>query len=374
MKNILLIFGGDNVEREISVLTANQALNYLDKTKYNVVPCYIMGGALRTYGGVAWQTPSFFAKNKLKGESIICLANGCIKLLRRGIVCKKVKIDCALICAHGGSGENGGLQGMLELHNIPYTSCSVYSSAVCMDKWLSHSIMKNSNIRVCKTYKINKGEDINLAEIFEQLGGDAIVKPNSLGSSIGVGAATTIDELQDAINLAFIYDNEVLLQERVRDLVEYNCAAFKSSVGVVISEIESPITAKDVLNFEDKYLLSGKMSGLAREFPANIEASLKDKIKSTTMRVYTQLDMLGVVRIDYLYNRISKKLYLNEINTIPGSLAYYLFEGTGYSPERMLDEMINVAIDRYDCKASCVCNFNSCVLDARGCGVKGAKI
>lgn len=393
MRNILVIYGGESYEHDISILSAIQIIGYLGNAENKVFPCYI------TRNGDEFIIPKHtldarkYTEKRVKGKKLK-FSNQSIKV---GL--KRIPIDCALVVCHGGKGENGALAGMLEMYNIPYSTGSPLALAVCMNKAKTHE--KCSNIGVnCVDYvllhkeKTAKNYDVIMPEsnyekvkqhsncerdkdidevcdiIIGKLGEGLIIKPNNLGSSIGVKCADNFAELREAIMSAAELDNEIIVEKRINNLIEYNCACMRFDGDYLVSEIERPISARKVLDFQSKYMQNGKMSGIDREFPADIDESLREKIMSSTLKAYIGLELKGIVRIDYLYDSVSGDFYLNEVNTVPGSLAYYLFDIT---PIKLLNMAINESITCFNAEKLYERQYHSEVLAQYGQGSKIVK-
>ena len=306
-----LFYGGRSFEREISVITALQAMDYFPK-EYDVVPVYMIDGKNMTV-----KDPKFFRSyENPKGREVIFIKGG-IK-----VGAKKIKLDCALLATHGGEGENGVLQSVLEYYRIPFASSDHYASALTMDKKLCKSVLSYNGFNVAK-----ESDDF-----------PCIVKPRRLGSSIGIRVAKNEDEYKEALAFAKTYD-EVIVEEYLVGAVEFNCAAVKVGKEIKVSAVEKPNKSGSILDYNDKYV-----NDRGRELPAAIDESLTQSIKKTTREVYRLLDCFGVVRVDYLY--AAGKLYVNEINSIPGSLAFYLFESEGITYEDLITTLVEEGITR----------------------------
>lgn len=345
---VALIFGGRSVESDISVITAIQAYKHLDPKLYDVEPIFLYDGDFYT-GGM--RTISDFSPFEAHRHEKTLLYSGGFYSVKRGKLKKVFAPDVALICCHGGEGENGTLQGMLDFYSIPHTSADMLPSAICMDKGVSKEIFDNMLLNVLPYHVVHKKEYVERKEdivrhIEKTLGYPLIVKPSRLGSSIGISTADSQNDLEYAIDVAFEFDDKIVIEQKLTEFVEVNCAAFRDEKGeIVVSETETPLSAHDVLTFEDKYVSGGKMSGGGRVMPADI-GSLNEVVKNNTKRIYDALESEGVVRADYLVDKERNKVYINEINTVPGSLAYYLFEGMGISYEELLQQIISRAMKR----------------------------
>ena len=364
--NIAVVYGGTSCERDVSIITGIQALGMLDKFRYEVYPVLIGadGGmgmpenaqSIRTYIGEKPPagTPVYFEKGAL-----------CVKGRLRS---KRIRIDCALLCTHGGTGENGALQGFFEMCSIPYTSPGVEPSAICMNKITSKSIFLGLGANVLPAAKVQRGGEKEAINYAKKCGYPVIVKPARQGSSIGIDVAKNDVELLAALSVAFEFDEFAIIERALENFTEINCACVKSRGEIIVSSLERPVCWKEFLTFEDKYLLGGKSGGgkinaSAREFPAKIPQDKEEYIKRTSYNVYKELGMKGVVRFDYLIDNDGGEVYLNEANTIPGSLANYLFTDKGIDGNRLMDIIIEEAVAEGVDKGG---KFSSDVLKAFG--------
>ncbi|MBO4554511.1 MAG: D-alanine--D-alanine ligase [Clostridia bacterium] len=340
-KKIALIFGGRSLEHEVSVITAMQILNNLDKKKYAVEPVYMKDGDF--FVGGLDKIDAFVNFEREKHGKVI-LANGEFLLIKRNTVKKYFKPDVAVVACHGGEGEDGTLQALLDFNGIAYTSPGVLQSAVCMDKDFSKQVFESMclNVLPYETFFKEEFEEDSSKTIFSIesfLAYPLIIKPARLGSSIGIGVAKNREELLEKLEVAFKFDNKVVVETKLEDFVEVNCAAYFDGNAIRVSRTEQPMTDGDFLSFADKYERGGKMSGLERISPANV-GSLNLIVQAMTERIYRDFAMNGIVRVDYLVDTKRGKVYINEINTVPGSLAFYLFD---VDFKTLLDEVIEVA-------------------------------
>ncbi len=339
MKTVLAIFGGDSTEHDISILTAVEALNACPYVGYKVYPAYILNA--RWYCSDKLFDIASFKPFVPSAHREITLVNRDIMVKKWGKLKKLDTVDCALILTHGGGVEGGELQGYLETLGIPYTSPDTYSSAVCMDKFTLKRLLQEV-VNLVDGVVVKDCSEQSLEWVEKRLSYPLFVKPNSQGSSIGVGVAQNREELKERVKLSLLYDERVLVESKIDDFKEYNVAGFKVGETVKVSSVEMPLNATDFLSFEDKYLENVKTACLCkREFPAKISVELEEEIRETTSKIYTLLGLKGVVRFDYIYK---DKLYLNEVNTVPGSLAHYLFEELTYT--ELLTLLIDEAIER----------------------------
>lgn len=339
MKKLCVIFGGASVEHDISIITGMQLAKNL-QTKYNIEKIYL-GLDNKFYLATKINDLSAFEiKDNLNLKELIISNNA---LYIKGVFLKKYcDIDCVINCCHGGVGENGDLAGFFAVNNVKVTSANSLASHIAMDKNLTKLIIEKI-VPTIKGVKVTKNNfESSIQMIRETFSNDLIVKPNSLGSSIGVKACTKENfELQ--IMAIFEMNDDALVEERVVDLVEYNQACFRDGDKLELSVIEQPILKTDFLTFDDKYKTANKSKGTDRIIPAKISKGLEKKINNYTAQIYNELGMKGVVRIDYIFDKANNKIYFNEINTIPGSMAFYLYEPKGIDYISLIEKIINNA-------------------------------
>ena len=332
MKNLFIIFGGASVEHDVSIVTALQTYNEL-KDKYTVKLLYCTKDNLIYLVDKTAPADYIDKETLLKKSKQVSIFN---KSLYR-VANKKLKfisgIDCVINCCHGGVGEDGTLKGVFDFNNVPCTSAGMQASSVCMDKEYAKLVALSLDIPIVEYMVVDKhNKDLQNAEL---LGDNVIVKPCGLGSSIGV-VKSDMEHLQENVDMVLHLDNKVLIEREISPLIEYNCAVVRDGDNIILSQIEQPINKSDILSFEDKYISVDK----TRIIPAEISKDKQDIIYDYTKRIYEHLDLNGVVRIDYLYDQNNDIIHLNEINTIPGSLAYYLFEGLGITYIKLMEILI----------------------------------
>ena len=394
MIKVGVIFGGDSVEHEVSIISALQAMENIDEEKYEIIPIYVSknrhfytGGALRDI-----ETYKYFDNMKKFVKEITICRKG------KNIVLQKVKgffgrdvntIDVAFPIVHGKGVEDGSLAGYLETLGLPVVGPSVLGAALGQDKVVLKQVLEANNIKIPKyewfydyEYSMNKDKII---ENVETLGYPVIVKPANLGSTIGIGVAHNQSELIKSIEEALEYDKKIVIEEMIPNLLELNCAVcgnYEYSEASLVAEMK---VKHELLTFEDKYLGGSKgkgMKGTAKnpnamsnsefEVPANISDEMTDKIYEISKQVFRVLNLKGVCRIDYLVNRETGDIYVNEPNTIPGSLAFYLYKPKGKDYKTLTDEMIKSAIKDYKNEMRKTSSFTSNILSEYN-GSKGFK-
>ena len=392
-KQIGVIFGSRSCEREVAIISAVQLMRHVDREKYDVIPVYIdENGNWYTgekLGDIASYKP--FRPDQagvVKVFPDLTSGSGALLTLEKGtglFAKEKIRIaarvDMYVVVMHGLNGEDGTLQGLLELANIPYTSTGVAGSALGMDKIMMKQFFRGAGLPVLPGLWFTRrsfiaGRDSVLSQVEKELGFPVFVKPANLGSSIGVSRADDRESLADGLELAFEYDRRVLVEKGLNRPVELNCSVAGYDDITEASPIEMPLGGDEFLDFKDKYLASGGSKGMAslhRVLPAPIDDELRDSIQELSKQIFRMMDCKGVVRIDYMFDRKDEKLYITEINTIPGSLAFYLWENAGVSYTELIDRMINYAEKSYEDKTHANYAFTSDILNGITFGAKGAK-
>lgn len=401
---VAVIYGSRTCEHDVSIVSALQAMDNLDKNEYEIVPVYIArdgqwytGRLLRNitfYSAfkpelVTHVAPVMSEDGKLTLMPVTSIAphgfKGMVKVLMSNMNMGEdtvEKCDVVLPVMHGMNGEDGTLQGLLELFNVPYTSTGVLGSALGMDKIAMKQFFRGCGLPVVDGMwfarsEWNKNHEEVLNRVESSCPYPVYVKPANLGSSIGISRATDRQSLIKAIETAVEYDRRILVERGIEKPVEINCSALRIKGEVRASLCEMPASWEEFLTFDDKYLRGSKsgkgqgMESLARKVPAPISDELTQRIQQMTTQVYNAMDCKGVVRIDYMLD--GDELYINEINIIPGSLAFYLWEPLGISFKEMLDCMIEDAFTAYAEKNRSVFSYDSSILRSVQGGLKGAK-
>ena len=362
MKSVAVFFGGRSVEHDVSIITGVLTLNSIDKQKYNVLPVYVDKDGKWLTGDVLKDIDGYKELNYKKLKRVVLLGGENVLYAVKGKrLVKLAEISCAINCMHGGDGENGALIGVLRLSGVACASPDILTSSVCMDKRFTKTVMKGLKVKALP-YKILTA--VEQIKEFKPTDYPLFVKPNLGGSSVGATRVEREDELGRAVSYALSFGAEVIVEPALSDFIEINCAGYRLSDGSVkVSECERPIGRTDTLSFSDKY------EGGKRIFPADIDKAQADKIKSITKRVYEKLGCSGVIRIDFFIK--DDEIFLNEVNTVPGSLAYYLFGDTLKSFSGMIDQLIATAELKFNKERSIKSEFKSGILAFSGC--KGAK-
>lgn len=374
-----VFFGGKSVEHEISIISAVQAMLNLDTDKYDVVPIYITKDDKFYTGKYLKDIERYKDIKKLLEDSqriIIQNIDGVVKLLayplKRFGKSEVDYLDVALPVVHGTNVEDGNLQGYLHMLNLPYCGCDVLSSAVGMDKFAQKAIMSENGIPVlpakCFDMKRYNKEQKNILEDIEKnIEYPMIVKPVNLGSSVGIKKVKNREELEEAIDYGFEFSMRVLVEHAVQNLREINCSVLGDFENARPSECEEPVSVDEILSYQDKYLSGEKggskgMSSTKRKLPADIPSEISNKIKDYAVRTFKALGCNGVVRIDFLMDDSTKEIWVNEINTMPGSMAFYLWEATGLKYKNMLEQVINLGLKRKREEENVTYSFDTNVL------------
>lgn len=328
-----VIFGGRSCEHDVSVITGVQTL--AETEKLDPVPVYIdrsgnwFSGRIRSADDV---------KNT-RGLRKVYMCPGSNRLHTRMGRTAAV-IDTAILCCHGANGEDGTLQGFLELCGVAYTGSDVYASALCMDKARFKRFATAEGFTIVPYTDFTRAEfntDIySVAEKLNAVGYPFMIKPSRQGSSIGIGKAANEKELVSRVRTALAYDDTVIAEKLLSGFREFNCAAISDGKTLTVSEVEEPVGWKDFLSYEDKY--AGKKA-VRRRFPARIDDALRDRIRAETERIYRAAGLGGVIRADFMLGE-DGTLYLNEVNTLPGSLASYFFAGRGMTADGFYEKLI----------------------------------
>ncbi|MBR3161808.1 MAG: D-alanine--D-alanine ligase [Bacilli bacterium] len=352
--NVGVIFGGKSLEHEASVITAIQAMDNIDTEKYEIIPIYITkdrdwytGGALRfidTYKDLDLLKRYTKRVNLInKDGRYILQANG---LIKREIS----ELHLAFPMMHGSGGEDGTIQGYLNLIGIPYVGSNIFSAAVSQDKSFVKQILKANDIPVInfvwfgERFYRNKKE-----ELFKQIDGlkyPLILKPATLGSSIGIEIITRKEEIDSTIERSFNLDTKIIIEELIEDFIEYNCSVLLTQNGNITSEIEEITTNKDIRTYGDKFIYEDTdESSIKRTCPAKITEKLRKQIEFYSLSVFKILNMRGTARVDFLYDKKNSKLYVNEVNCIPFCFAHHLWQARNISYKELLNIMMKDAID-----------------------------
>lgn len=381
-----VIFGGESVEHEVSIISAVQAMKKIDEEKYEIIPIYI-GKNREWYTGKLLKDIDIYSDldllKRYSSNVVLTTKNDKFVLIKKKGLRRIVDyIDVAFPIVHGTNVEDGTLQGYLELLGIPYVGSNVYSASIGQDKVFQKQILSSSGLPVTKytwffdsEYKENEKE---VLKKIKEVGYPVMVKPARLGSSVGISKVKSEKEIDEAITEAIKYDEKILVEKVVDNLVEVNCSVLGNYEYQESSVLEEVMGTDEFLSYKDKYLGGSKKTGSKgmastnRVIPARIDTKLSKEIQEMSKEVFKVLNASGVIRIDYLIDKKKKAVYINETNTIPGSLSFYLWEKTNKDYTKLLDDMISLAVKTYKRKKRKVFSFETNILSNFN-GVKGSK-
>lgn len=388
---VVVLFGGMSSEHEVSCVSAGTFVDNLDPSRYEVLTVGITkeGRWLCTEASSAQMADGSW--EELPGNMPCVISpdradHGMILFAPSGQV-EKLHVDVVIPALHGLWGEDGTVQGLLEMANIPYASSGVLGSAVGMDKIAMKQMLRGAGYPVLDYVWLTRDQlkadrEAIVERIEREIKYPAFVKPAALGSSIGVSKATNREELDKALDLAASYDRRILVEVGINNPVEINCAAlgYGEDVRTSVCEMPVPSTGDKFLNFFEKYLRnvgtkgesSRGMKSLSRVVPAPIGEELTERIQRMTKEIFRLLDCRGTVRIDFILDE-NDVLYVNEPNTIPGSLAFYLWQECGVSFGKLVEIMVEDALRAHADKNTNVFAFDSTILQKVAAGAKGSK-
>ena len=389
-----IFFGGKSVEHEISVITMSQAISAIDENKYEIVPIYI------SKQGVMYTGDDLLDLYQYKDLDVLLKRSYKVAVVNSGkrvevirvpapIVGKRVlnTIDVAFPIIHGTNGEDGTIAAFINLLGIPCVGPDILASSIGMDKIAMKKVLKESGLPVVEYVSFygmeyNKDEDKFINEIEQKLGYPTIVKPANLGSSVGIKKAKNKQELIEAIDFAMEFSDRILVEKAIQNLKEINCSVIGDICDTEASVCEEPCFEDDILSYADKYMAGGKSSkgakgmpsksggkGMAvsnKKLPADISDEKRDEIQRLAKETFKVLGCAGVSRIDFLIDKDTDTTYVNEINTIPGALSYYLWEATGKTFTEELDEIIDIAIRKHDEKEKLTVSYDQNILAMQG--------
>ncbi len=377
-KSIGIIIGGKTVEHEVSIITGMQVFENIDKNIYEPRIIYIQKDGKWLIGNSLHDINNFKAKKfedayevlpGFKNDKLILYPH---PELKSGFFGKKYdtyEIDIVFPAVHGTNVEDGALQGIFQMNTVPFAFGSVLSSAVGMDKVIMKKVFQSSNLPVVdymwfyrSSFEEERQEIIKEAE---KIGYPLIVKPANLGSSVGISKANNLDELLFSIEIAMSYDRKVILEKCVENVREINCAVIGYENDLEASLCEEPVGWKEFLTYEDKYVNKKKDAAESkRRIPADIEESVDTQIKHYAKEAFKAVDCCGNARIDFLFD--GNNIFVNEINTIPGSISFYLWEGKGISFKQLITKIIELAEIQHNQRKANIVSYDIDLLNKMG--------
>lgn len=384
-----VIYGGETVEHEVSVISALQAMNNLNEDKYDIVPIYISKDRIWYTGHMLRDIEFYkeFEDEKKYATKVMLYKKGKTFLLQRttGLFRKDITdLDVILPVVHGNNVEDGSLAGLLDSIGIPYVGSHVLGGALGQDKVVMKQVMESVNLPIVpytwfydSEYLDNKE---NILKEIKKIGYPVIIKPATLGSSIGIEVAKNEKDIESKIEDAMEYDTKIVVEKVIENLTEVNASVLGNYKYQKVSPLEEVMGEDEILSFADKYLGNAKSKGTAskgmastsRIVPARISEKLTKEIQDTAKQVFKVLNLSGVCRVDFLIDNKENKFYVNEPNTCPGSLSFYLWKEAGMKYSELLDEMVSIAIKEYKHKNQKTMSFKSSIFDGFN-GSKGLK-
>lgn len=388
-----VIFGGESVEHEVSIISAVQAMESIDEEKYDIIPIYISKDRIWYTGAMLRDIDvykDFEDLKKYAKEVVLTRKKGKFFLqTTKGLFRKDITdVDIIFPIVHGNNVEDGSLQGYLESVGIPYVGSHVLGAALGQDKVLMKQVFKSNDLPIVdytwfydNEYLENKD---SILKNISTLKYPVVVKPATLGSSVGITYVKSEDDVDSAIKEAIKYDNKIVVEKAVENLIEVNCSVLGNYKYQETSALEEVLSDNELLTYADKYIggAKGKLKGgmksskgmasTSRVIPARIDKKLASDVTDLSKKVFKALNLSGVCRIDFLIDKKANKVYINEPNTIPGSLAFYLWEPVGKGYKTLINDMINIAIKDYKLKEKKTYSFDTNILSNYN-GLKGAK-
>lgn len=386
-----VIFGGRSVEHDVSIVTAQQIMQACDPQRYEVVPLYITRDG-KWYTGASLRDIKNFKEGRITEHDDVQSVVLSPDVRQHGLIVnplpsglfaksKALRLDVVFPAVHGSHGEDGTLQGLFELADIPYVGYATLGSALTNDKVMTKAVLQQAGLPVVEGVSFTRSQwqanpDYWIEQIQSQLGLPVFVKPATLGSSIGVNRAADAGFLRIAIDIAANFDRRILVEKAVTDCVEINCSVIGYENDVKTSVLEQPIHWDDFLSYEDKYLRGGSkgMKSAERVIPAPLSPELTARVQEIAKKAFLATDGRGIVRIDFLVQPETNTIYLNEMNTMPGSLALYLWEATGMTAPQVIDRLVALARTANADKRRNVYDYQSNLINvAASSGLKGTK-
>ncbi len=387
---VAVLFGGKSVEHEVSVISGIQAYMNIDRETYDVMPVYISKQNEMYIGDRIGDIDAYKDIDRLLSESRrVILINEeqryyFMPYPRRLFHSEMVEIDVVLPVVHGTNVEDGALQGYLKTVGVPFGGCDVTASAIGMDKYVQKAVLKDNGVPVLDCLRFFTKDYADIERVMDtveaQIGYPVIVKPVNLGSSVGIGLAHDREELYSRLDDAFRYAGCVLVERGILKLREINCAVLGDENEAIASECEEPMHTGEILDYKDKYVNQGKngksegMAGVSRRIPADLSPEAREFVRDMAVRAFQALGCSGVARIDFMIDEEDGSLFFNEINTIPGSLAFYLWEPVGIAYPQLLDSLITLALRRRRTQDTLTFTFDTNILNMQTLGgAKGTK-
>ena len=396
--NTAVFFGGESVEHEVSIISAHQAIAAMDPDRYNVIPVYVAKNR-KLYVGEALNDIANFKNLNTLIESCTQVT---IVLEDSHVVIKPVKsslfgkkdlgtIDVAIPVMHGTNGEDGTIQGFFEMLKLPYAGCDLYGASVGQDKVLQKHILSDNDLPItnwfwCYATDMDDDKESVLRRVHKLIY-PVILKPARTGSSVGISIAHNDEEYLECFEEARRYDEKIITEKVIKPMIELNCSVLGDGADAKASVIEQvgSVSGDELLSYKDKYQGGGKgsksgssksagMASTARIVPAPISKEQTEYIQALALKTFRVLGSAGVCRIDFMMDAETKKVYVNEINTIPGSLAFYLWKEEGMSFTQLMDALVQQALNRERRRSRMTFSYDTNLLSTYSqSGAKGSK-
>ena len=387
---VAVLYGSRSPEHEVAIISALQVMQNLDQEKYTILPVYISKTGQWYIGNNSFLKPESYKNLDLLvnnfRQTLLNPASNQLQTASLSFVKKAPHIDVFFPVLHGSFGEDGTVQGLLEMMQTPYVGCGVLSSSVGMDKLVQKQVFSTLGIPQVNyiwfyrtQWQQNKSTVIS---ILKSLKYPVFVKPVNGGSSIGITKVNSRSSLSDAIDVAAAFDRKIIVEESAENFHEINISVLGNSGSQLKTSVcEQPISRNGILTFKDKYQSgnskSSRSAGMGsggRLIPAPLKKTTTEEISRLAKLAYSGLDCSGLSRVDFLVSPDEKQIYINEINTMPGSLSYYLWEASGLSFSHLLDELIRLALERFSDRSQTTYTFSSNILQNLGRTLKGGKL
>lgn len=384
--NVAVFFGGRSVEHEISVISASQAMHAMNRDKYNVIPVYISKQGKWYTGDALFDVANYRNMDSLvtKCEEVYMrpeFGDYNLYKAKTSLFGSKVvtTVDVVIPVLHGTNGEDGIFEGVLETIGVPFAGCNTLSSANGMDKVTMKMILKDCGIPVVDYIWFTdkqwyKQKDALIEQVESKIGYPVIIKPANLGSSVGISKAASREELIESVENAEKFSTRIIVEDMVENLKEINCSVLGDCDEYQMSILEEPIKSGDFLSYEDKYMGGTKttqgMQASQKRIPADLSKEMTERIQFLAGETFRVLSCHGVSRVDVIVDGKTNEIFVNEINTIPGSLSFYLWEATGISFDKLMDKLVQLALKRKREAGLKTTNFDQNIFNLSG-GTKG---
>jgi D-alanine-D-alanine ligase len=389
LTTVAVIFGGRSVEHDVSIVTGHQVMEAFPSSRYDVVPVYISRDGAWYTGDPLRTLKHFENENVINMDGVVsCVLSPDVR--HHGLIINPMagrfskseikRLDVIFPAIHGSHGEDGTLQGLFELADIPYAGYATLGSALTNDKIITKMIMRQSDVPVIDDIAVSRDDwkadpDSVIAQITSTFDYPLFIKPATLGSSIGIGRADNEQLLRSSIDIASNFDRRIIIEPAMTNSIEINCSVMGFGNDYEASTLEQPISWDEFLSYEDKYLRGNEgMKSADRVIPAPISDELTQRIKELSIRAFKAVDGRGIARIDYLVRPETEEVYLNEINTMPGSVSFYLWREDGYTTTDVVERLVKIAQSANAVKRRNVYDYKTNLVAVAGeRGTKGSK-